>query len=133
MCYIPCIITDNDIKKLRTVFATKDDLKQVEEKMATKDNLKQFGTKNDLKQYATRDDLRQEIARVREENEQAHADLQDNLNTKFDYVLEKLDAVLGEVKAMREEQSMHLLLNEDIDRRLDKIESVPVVAAHLTK
>src|SRR3989344_965676 len=46
-------ITDTDIKKLKTIFATKDDLKG----FATKDDLKGFATKDDLKGFATKDDL----------------------------------------------------------------------------
>lgn len=47
------MITDKDIQKLKSVFATKDDLG----KFATKDDLKKFATKDDLKKFATKDDL----------------------------------------------------------------------------
>lgn len=38
------MITDDDIKKLKSVFATKDDLNR----FATKDDLNRFATKDDL-------------------------------------------------------------------------------------
>lgn len=69
------MITDKDITKLKSVFATKEDLKTSEtgirndlNKFATKEylkksetgirnDLKRFATKNDLKRFATKDDL----------------------------------------------------------------------------
>ena len=48
------MLTDKDIQKLKTVFATKDDFKG----FATKDDLKDFATKDDLKGFATKDDLK---------------------------------------------------------------------------
>lgn len=55
------MITDNDIEKLKKVFATKDDLASMEKrqdtKYATKDDLKSFATKDDLKSYPTKGDL----------------------------------------------------------------------------
>jgi len=56
------MITDADIKKMKTVFATKEDLKGFATKndlkrFATKDDLKRFATKDDLKRFATKDDL----------------------------------------------------------------------------
>ncbi len=46
-------LNQDDIKLLKSVFATKDDLKR----FATKDDLKRFATKDDLKRFATKDDL----------------------------------------------------------------------------
>src|SRR3989344_2270361 len=55
------MITDKDIKKLSSVFATKDDLKSMEDrqdkKYATKDDLKSMEDRQD-KKYATKDDLK---------------------------------------------------------------------------
>jgi len=48
------MITDADINKLKTVFATKEDLKG----FATKDDLKRFATKEDLQRFATKEDLK---------------------------------------------------------------------------
>lgn len=52
---------------------------------------------------------------------------------KFDQVLTRMDKVYGEVLSMREEQSMHNAKHEDINERLDNIESVSVVAHELKK
>ncbi len=54
------MITDRDIKKMKTIFATKDDLKG----FTTKDDLKRFATKDDLKQYATKKDFRAMEGRI---------------------------------------------------------------------
>ena len=51
------MITDRDIEKLKTVFATKEDLKQ----FATKDDLKRFATKEDLNRFVTKLELREEL------------------------------------------------------------------------
>jgi len=48
-----------DIKKLKTIFATKKDL----ERFATKGDLKRFATKEDLKRFATRDDLKKFVTK----------------------------------------------------------------------
>ncbi len=61
------MITDADIKKLSTVFATKDDLKQ----FATKDDLKEIGQKIDgLKTRIDilEDNVTGEIAKLHDEN-----------------------------------------------------------------
>jgi len=55
------MITDADIKKLKTVFATKDDLKA----FATKDDLKAYATKNDLIDF--KDAILHEIQNLRDD------------------------------------------------------------------
>jgi hypothetical protein len=45
------MITDRDIKKMKTVFATKDDLKR-------------FATKDDFNQFVTKKDLRSDLMRM---------------------------------------------------------------------
>jgi len=70
----------------------------------------------------------------------------EKLPTKNDFdqlkesVLDRMDAVFGEVKVMREEQSLHFqqhddnnLFNKAIDKRVSKIESVPVIAHEIKK
>lgn len=47
------MITDADIKKMKTVFATKEDLKVLEARMATKEDLKVLEAK-----MATKDELK---------------------------------------------------------------------------
>lgn len=103
------MLTISDIKKLKAVFATKQDLA----KQGTK-FLSVFATKQDLRQ------IRDEMVTKKEFNE------------KFDGVLDKLDTVLGEVKDIRQEQTVHLRGAHDrieeeiigIKRRLDKVEAV---------
>ncbi len=48
------MITNNDVSKLKKVFATKKDLKA----FATKKDLKGFATKEDLRAFATKNDLK---------------------------------------------------------------------------
>lgn len=71
--------------------------------------------------------------KTREESEQDLEKLEERLSEKHHEVLNKLDAVFGEVKEMRQEQSVHRQEHDDIDKRLDKIESVPAVAHELKK
>lgn len=47
------MITDQDIEKLKQVFATKEDINR----FATIDDLDRFATKEDLDRFATKDDL----------------------------------------------------------------------------
>ena len=48
------MITDNDIKKMRVVFATKDDLREMKKVFATKRDLRAFATKKDLRAMENR-------------------------------------------------------------------------------
>ncbi|MDD2823519.1 MAG: hypothetical protein PHQ59_05580 [Candidatus Daviesbacteria bacterium] len=75
--------------------------------------------------FSTRSEINQELEKIREE-----------MATKEDLreVMTKVDAVFGEVKAMREEQVSHYLQHEDNDKehiifrkRLDKLEIAPVI------
>ncbi len=47
---------------------------------------------------------------------------------RMDRVMNLVDSVLGEVKAMRQEQAAHYLDHERIDIRLKRVESVPTIA-----
>ncbi len=83
--------------------STKDDLKR----FATKDDLKRFATKDDLKRFATKDDLKY-------------------LPTKEEFY-SKMDELMGEVKAMREEVMVVTGYKdqiEDHETRITKIETV---------
>lgn len=93
------MISQNDIKKLASVFATKKDLLRC----ATKKDLLRFATKDDIKSLATKDELR---------------NLENTLITK-------LDAIMGEIQDAREEatvssyrQSIH---SEQIERLEQKV------------
>lgn len=123
------MIKNEDIKQLKSIFATKEDL----EKFATKDELKKFATKDDLKRFATKDDLKKfatkdDHAELRKDVEALKADVKDirgdiaslelRTNVRFDavhQVLQELkagqnklyslaDATLKELVTMRQEQ-----------------------------
>ncbi len=78
------MITDDDIKKLSKVFATKEDL----ESFATKDDLRGFATKDDLHDLEDKlmtlvDAVYQEVVAMRQEQSmhfQSHREIDDRLN-----------------------------------------------------
>ena len=105
--------TKDDLKS----FATKDDLKS----FATKDDLKRFATKDDLKSFATKDDL---------------GDLEERLDNKLvnfkSEILNSVDQVMGELKAIRENQEVHDFahsrINDELsdhEVRIRKLEKTP--------
>lgn len=122
------MITDADVKKLSQVFLTKKEA----EKFATKDDLKQFATKEDLKQFATKEDLKtlsdktdkfivftlKEFDRVDKRFEV----MDEKLDSFRSEVLTRMDFVVGELKAVRNEQISHLALYDNIEKRLQKLE-----------
>lgn len=70
-----------------------------------------FPTKEDLKEYVSKSEL---------------FDFKDEL---FD----KIDRVFGELKIIREEQLNHQQIHDDIQRDLDDLKSIPVIAQELKK
>lgn len=110
------MITDDDIKKLKTFFASKDDLK----KFATKDDLKKFATKEDLSGFATKYDL-----------ESLKQELLEHYDAKADRILEVLDSFAGEIKDHRMKEIVHRQEHAETIERLDKIEKVPAIAHSL--
>ncbi|MBI5400023.1 hypothetical protein HZB07_05380 [Candidatus Saganbacteria bacterium] len=90
-------ITDKDITKLKTVFATKEDLKN-------------FATKEDLAQF--KNEMRGEMKQLREESKQHKDD-----------VLNKLDGVMDELVKAREDRTLAVGKDREQDRRLDGVES----------
>lgn len=144
-------ITDDDIKKLKTVFATKQDFKRLETRFSGLERRfggleerfggleRRFGglegkvsgleegLRNLVKDHVA---LRSEVEEIKEK-----------MATKDDLrdVKGIAEEVLGEVKAMREEQAAHNQQHEDTDQRLDnherrlkKLES-PSLVAHQIK
>lgn len=109
------MLNDDDIQKLKGVFATKDDLK----KFATKDDLAKaqernfefFASKEDIKQLATKDELHE----FRDE------------------VLNGLDKVMGELQEIRLDQTVSRQRHEDLEDRVSKIEHIPAIAHELHK
>ena len=80
------MITDNDIKKLRTVFTTKEDLKQLSDRFETK-----FVTKEDLKQLSDKFETR---FATKEDFQESTNQLVELITAGFDRIdkaIEKLD------------------------------------------
>lgn len=139
------MLTNDDIKKLKDVFATKSDLKRTNDTVEEiKGDVKQL--KGDVKELQS--DVKQlqgavsniavEVVGLKQEV----ADIRENMATKDDFrqVMTTMDAVLGEVKAMREGQSSHFQQHEDndkfhktINKRVQVIETVPVIAHQIKK
>ena len=125
-------ITNNDIIKLKSVFATKKDLqrfatKQDLEKFATKDDLKMYATKDDLKMHATKDDLKMYATK------DDLIDFKDEilkLLTKFrSDMYDKLDGILKEIVASRQEQTILSHKVSDHEDRITSLEAkVPSIA-----
>lgn len=65
-----------------------------------------------LEVFATKQDLKEGLGKLREE-----------FNFRFDAVMNKLDAVYGELKDFRQEQTVHSAQHRRIDERLEKLES----------
>jgi len=114
------MISDNDIKKLKSVFATKNDLKN----FATKDDLKNFATKDDLKNFATKDDLK---------NFATKSELNDGLRkleNKIELSNEKwhskifnlVDGLAKEIHDSRESRVIFSYRIEDLDKRVKVLE-----------
>jgi len=74
------MLTNLDIKKLKSIFATKEDLKEI------RSDLNGFATKKDLDRFATKKDL-------------------DRFVTKEEF-LTSFDALMHELKAIREELTL---------------------------
>jgi hypothetical protein len=84
---------------------TDADVKKLEKKFATKDDLKRFATKDDLKGFATKDDLKKYATK--------------------DDILDFKDAILYEIKGLREEVAIVTGYKdqiEDIDYRVERLE-----------
>lgn len=92
------MLTDDDINKLKKIFATKEDLKN----FATKDDLKQFATKKDLDKRT--DVISKEIAQ-----------LVDVMNSLIQPMCDKLDDALHELKTNR-------IILGNHEERIQKIE-----------
>lgn len=83
------------------------------------------------KKFATKNDLTLEMIKTRAEFKKDLTELEHKFDKKFDRILNLTDAVLGEVKAMREEQAAHAQRHDDIDADLKVIKSIPTIALQL--
>lgn len=116
------MITDNDIKKLKTVFLTKDEAK----KFATKDDLKVFATKEDLKRFATKDDLKMYATKedlkmyaTKEDLKKSASDtvvgLTEFIGEVYEKLAAKIDLILADNKDSRNTLDTH-------ERRIERLE-----------
>ncbi len=117
------MITDNDIKKLKTIFATKDDLKALDHKLDTK-----FATKDDLKAFATKDDLDLKVVGLVHsvELDQKLEAMESRLDKKYNKVMNVMDKVVGELQNIRDNMTMmqgHKDQLEDHEDRITALET----------
>ena len=124
------MITDKDIQKLKTVFATKEDLNS----FSTKDDLKNFATKDDLKNFATKDDLEKLEIRTGESFIDVK-DKIDNLENQFkdlkNEVISMEDHIIKEIQSMKLDQQASLSHRREIadhETRITKIEQKLLLA-----
>lgn len=89
------MLTQQDINKLKKIFATKEDLK----KFATKEDLKKFATKEDLKKFATKEDL---------------AGIVDELLELLMPHFNKMDELIDEIRS-------HRVVLGDHEKRIEKL------------
>ena len=95
-------ITNQDITKLKTIFATKDDLKR----FATKDDLK-----NSLTNFVTKDDLSNAFNAFREE-----------IGSKLNSIIETLSDVMKELQDNRDERTIITHKVSDHEDRIQNLE-----------
>jgi hypothetical protein len=121
------MLTNNDLKKLRKIFATKEDLKR----FATKDDLKRFATKEDLKRFATKEDLKrfatkEDLKRFATKDDlKAYATKQD-LKEMLDKLAEEITEIVGAIgekidKSLNELRSHRIILG-DHEERIKELE-----------
>ncbi len=125
------MITDTDIKKLKSVFATKKDLKGFAKKVdlknfATKDDLNRFATKDDLKNFVTKQDLIG-LAKA-SELEDLKIMFIDKLAEWKSELFTKIDAVLVRLKTAEEEKT---ILEARAEGRQHKAPQIEIRIKHL--
>lgn len=112
------MLSKSDKKYLEGTYITKDDAKI----FVTKDYLKKA-----LKNHPTHDQLQKT---VRDELDTVKPDwireitdsVSKALGDKIDNMYVKLDSFIGEIKARREEDTLHTKQHSDIDDRLETVE-----------
>lgn len=127
------VITDKDIQKLKSVFATKDDLKNFStknesKKFATKNDLKRFATKEDLKRFATKEDLDKLEIRTGQsfiEVKERIDGLEDQFKDLKSEVLRMEDHIIKEIKSMQLDLQVATSHRRELDNhetRITKLE-----------
>lgn len=92
------MLSKTDIKNMLEVFATKEDLKKLENDFIRR-SLAVFATKDDLKNFVSIDLFRETM----------------------DSVIEKLDAIYGEIKDLRDEKLVNSEFRRETREEIDSI------------
>jgi hypothetical protein len=97
------MIDDNDIKKLKTIFATKDDLKN-------------FATKDDLKYLASKSELNDSVRKLENKIESSNKKL-------YSKIFNLIDPLAREIHDSRESRRIFSYRIEDHESRIKTLES----------
>ena len=103
------MITQKDIKKLKTIFPTKEDLKNELRAYATKDDLK-----NELRPYATKDYLR--------------TMMKENTDIIVGEIRKIIDMIGHNIEEMRKTQSGNKEIFDDHEKRINLLEQKTILA-----
>lgn len=118
------MITDQDIEKLKQVFATKKDLEQ----FATKEDLNRFATKEDLKRFATKEDLERFVTKEDFDTRldtmsKEIVNLFNSTNQRIDRIDEKIDRNNEIILEILQEIRTHRIVLGDHEKRFQKVEA----------
>lgn len=91
------MIDDNDIKKLKTIFATREDLMKLEGKMEIR-----FPLKSDLNK--------------------AKQELLERIDEKYYKIFDLVDGLAGEIRDSRESRAIFSYRIEDLEKRVRTLE-----------
>lgn len=106
------MITDKDIEKLKTVFATKDDLKQFATKadlIEIRNELASKASKEDLRIYATKADMNNQFNSFAREVAQMLTDFAEAIDKRFD----RLEQIIDEGTRHLNKHDRRIELHED--------------------
>lgn len=96
------MIDNNDIKKLKTIFATKDDLKN-------------FATQDDLKYLATKSELNDAVMKLENKIESSDKNL-------YSKIFNLIDPLAKEIHDSRESRAIFSYRIEDLEKRIRTLE-----------
>ena len=98
------MITNDDVKKIKKIFATKDDLK----KFATKDDLKNSSLSLEFK-------LENKIEKTKQE-------LLDRIDEKYDKIFNLVDGLASGIRDARDSKAIFSYRIEDLEKRTKVLE-----------
>lgn len=96
------MIDNNDVKKLKTIFATKDDFKKLEQKMEMK--------------FATKSELNNAVRRLEDKIDSSQKSL-------YSKIFNLIDPLAKEIHESRESRSIFSYRIEDHESRIKALES----------